>query len=62
MRFLAAGKGLSAAFTAHPAGVLAEEWQAISAPLSIGFAGMPFSVSLFSPIIKLPSLEVVADA
>lgn len=37
MRFLAAGKGLSAGFTAHPAGVAAEEWQAISAPLSIGF-------------------------
>lgn len=40
VRFLAAGKGLGAGFTAHPAGVVAEEWQAIAAPLSIGFAGI----------------------
>lgn len=39
VRFLAAGKGLEAGFTAHPAGVVAEEWEAISAPLSIGFGG-----------------------
>ncbi|PMD34388.1 alpha/beta-hydrolase, partial [Hyaloscypha variabilis F] len=39
VRFLAAGQGLSAAFTAHPAGVVVEEWQAIAGPLSIGFGG-----------------------
>jgi hypothetical protein len=40
VRFLASGKGLNVGFTAHPAGVVAEEWQAISGPLSIGFGGM----------------------
>ncbi len=36
-RFLAEGKGLDAGFTAHPSGVVAEEWQGIAAPLSIAF-------------------------
>ncbi|KAL5314397.1 hypothetical protein ACEPPN_018823 [Leptodophora sp. 'Broadleaf-Isolate-01'] len=36
-RFLAPGKGLDAGFTAHPSGVVAEEWQGIAAPLSIAF-------------------------
>lgn len=36
-RFLAPGKGLDAGFTAHPSGVVAEEWAAIAAPLSIAF-------------------------
>jgi dienelactone hydrolase len=38
-RFLAPGKGLDAGFTAHPSGVLAEEWGNVSAPLSIAYGG-----------------------
>jgi len=36
-RFLAPGKGLDAGFTAHPSAVLAEEWGAVAAPISIAF-------------------------
>lgn len=38
-RFLAAGKGLDAGFTAHPSRVEITEWDAISNPLSIAYGG-----------------------
>lgn len=38
-RFLAAGNGLDAGFTAHPSGVEAAEWQGVASPLSIAFGG-----------------------
>jgi dienelactone hydrolase len=38
-RFLAAGKGLNAGFTAHPSGVEAAEWEAVGSPLSIAYGG-----------------------
>jgi NADH:ubiquinone oxidoreductase subunit 5 (subunit L)/multisubunit Na+/H+ antiporter MnhA subunit len=52
VRFLASGKGLDAGFTAHPAGVEAAEWQAISAPLSIAFGGSYFSRPLYLRLSK----------
>ncbi|TID27719.1 dienelactone hydrolase family protein [Venturia nashicola] len=36
-RFLAAGKGLDAGFTAHPSSVELAEWDAVSNPLSIAY-------------------------
>lgn len=39
-RFLAAGGGLDAGFTAHPSGVTVEEWAAVGGPLSIAFGGI----------------------
>jgi dienelactone hydrolase len=50
-RFLAPGKGLDAGFTAHPSGVVAEEWGNVSVPLSIAFGGKSFPF-LFYP--KIP--------
>lgn len=49
-RFLAPGKGLDAGFTAHPSGVIASEWTAVSAPISIAFGGM---CQLYSPLYSL---------
>lgn len=39
-RFLAAGRGLEAGFTAHPSGTLASEWEAVAGPISIGFGDL----------------------
>lgn len=36
-RFLAEGKGLDAGFTAHPSDTTADEWDAVSGPISIAF-------------------------
>lgn len=36
-RFLAEGKGVDAGFTAHPSATTADEWDAISGPISIAF-------------------------
>lgn len=38
-RFLAAGKGLDAGFTAHPSSVELSEWNAVGNPLSIAYGG-----------------------
>lgn len=38
-RFLAAGKGLDAGFTAHPSNVENGEWNAVVGPLSIAYGG-----------------------
>ncbi|PBP17662.1 dienelactone hydrolase [Diplocarpon rosae] len=42
-RFLAAGKGLDAGFTAHPSNVQDSEWEAIDAPLSIAYGELDAS-------------------
>lgn len=38
-RFLAAGKGVKAGFTAHPSLVSTSEWQGVAGPISIAAAG-----------------------
>lgn len=39
-RFLAEGRGVDAGFTAHPSNTLAEEWEAITGPISIAFGDL----------------------
>ncbi|KAK0100205.1 hypothetical protein ONS95_008544 [Cadophora gregata] len=53
-RFLAPGKGLDAGFTAHPSAVVAEEWQAVAAPLTIAFGELDAS--------STPSQRAAAEA
>lgn len=47
-RFLAAGKGLDAGFTAHPSSVEITEWDAVGGPLSIAYGGEYQSPSYWS--------------
>ncbi|KAE9969594.1 hypothetical protein EG327_010560 [Venturia inaequalis] len=42
-RFLAAGKGLDAGFTAHPSSVELSEWDAVGYPLSIAYGDLDAS-------------------